>query len=321
MATIEKRTSRSGMSTWRVKWRTGGRRDGVWDGETCDDFTTARSFRALVEAAGEQRPPGYPRGCRGKKTQTIVDVHGVLGAHAGRLLNGASVETTAAQATVTLLQSLLGEADTNPKAGSQGVSGLGSEAVAVQRTFEDVFVEYLGRLRRLGKVEPRQLTDYRRTWERHVARVVVEVPGRGEVGPLDVLPVREITGEVVEAWVAWMGERRWTYSPRDKTPKPYSPKTIANIHGTVVSPVLGFAAKRGYIDANPAAGLELPERRGHTVTLDCVPTGNEPETWIAIGYEVSALAGGVIAIAFGTGLRWARSPRCVPAMSTLRPGC
>lgn len=42
----------------------------VWrrrlDGETCDDPKTAKVFRALVEAAGEHRPAGYPRGCSGR---------------------------------------------------------------------------------------------------------------------------------------------------------------------------------------------------------------------------------------------------------------
>ena len=54
MASIEKRTSKVGRTTtWRVKWRVGGTREGAWDGETCDDLTTARHFKALVEVAGE----------------------------------------------------------------------------------------------------------------------------------------------------------------------------------------------------------------------------------------------------------------------------
>src|ERR687895_1443914 len=73
MASIEKRTSKVGRTiTWRVKWRTGGTRDGAWDGETCDDLKTARRFKALVEAAGEQRPDGYPRGCRGNRITIAV---------------------------------------------------------------------------------------------------------------------------------------------------------------------------------------------------------------------------------------------------------
>jgi integrase len=304
MATIEKRTSRSGAVTWRVKWRSGGRRDGAWDGETCDDLKTARSFRALVEAAGEQRPPGYLPGCRGQ--QTAFTQNGVPAVKPGEHRPGSGGPHR--QTTEALLQTLLRL--TEAERGS----------VRAERSFGDVFEEYLQRLRKLRKVEPRQLTDYRRAWERHVAYAVVHLPDKGNVGPLGAVDVREVTADVVEAWVAWMGERRWTYSPKDTTPKPYSPKTIANVHGTVVSPVLGFAAIRGYIDANPAAGMELPERRGHTVTLDHVPTGNEPEMWITLGYEVSNLAGDVIAIAFGTGLRWGEIAALRPCDINLEAG-
>lgn len=67
MATIQPRKSKSGtITTYRVLWRTGGRRDGAWDGETCDEWRIARKFKALVEAAGERRPEGYPKGCRGR---------------------------------------------------------------------------------------------------------------------------------------------------------------------------------------------------------------------------------------------------------------
>jgi hypothetical protein len=59
MAGIEKRICKDGRTAaWRVKRRVGGTRDSRWDGETCDDLTTARRFRALVEAAGEHRPNG-----------------------------------------------------------------------------------------------------------------------------------------------------------------------------------------------------------------------------------------------------------------------
>lgn len=102
-----------------------------------------------------------------------------------------------------------------------------------------------------------------------------------------------------------MEERRWTYGPNDTDPKPYGPKTIANIHGGVIFPALAFAAtKRSYLDATPAAGIELTPSRGRAVTPDRVPMGDELEQWITIGYAVSALAGDVITLALGTGLRW-----------------
>jgi hypothetical protein len=75
MASIEKRTSQDGKTTtWRVKWRTGGTREGRWDGETCDELKVARHFRALVEAAGEWRPEGYPKGCRGHQIAADSDL-------------------------------------------------------------------------------------------------------------------------------------------------------------------------------------------------------------------------------------------------------
>jgi hypothetical protein len=39
------------------------------DGETCDYETVALDFAALVRLAGERRPEGYPKGCRGLKLQ------------------------------------------------------------------------------------------------------------------------------------------------------------------------------------------------------------------------------------------------------------
>ncbi|SDI33847.1 hypothetical protein SAMN05421505_1451, partial [Sinosporangium album] len=63
MAGIEKRTGPRG-TTYRVYWREGGGRAGARDSETCDDKGTARRFKGLVEAGGERRPGGYPKGCR-----------------------------------------------------------------------------------------------------------------------------------------------------------------------------------------------------------------------------------------------------------------
>ena len=38
-----------------MKWRTGGSRDGAWDGTTCDSHADAKQFNALVEV--HQWPP------------------------------------------------------------------------------------------------------------------------------------------------------------------------------------------------------------------------------------------------------------------------
>jgi hypothetical protein len=222
MATIEKRTSRSGAVTWRVKWRSGGRRDGAWDGETCDDFTTARAFRAFIEAAGEQRPPGYRRGCRGKRTE--LNANGLPAVNLGGHQPGP--DALRLQSTAVLMQRLLGLAEVK----------LGP--VRAGRSFGDVFEEYLKRLRKLGKVEPRQLTDYRRAWERHVADAVVQVLDKGDVGPLGAVDVREVTAEVVEAWVTWMGSGggRTHVRTRRRSPTASTRSSSKTRTGTSASP-------------------------------------------------------------------------------------
>jgi len=66
--------------------------------------------------------------------------------------------------------------------------------------------------------------------------------------------------------------------PNDTDPKRYSPKTIANIHGCVIFPVLKFAAtKRPYLDANPAAGVELPRLSGRWSHSPPVVSSVEPQ--------------------------------------------
>jgi integrase len=58
MASIETRKSKDGRVTrYRVKWRTGGARDGAWDGTTFDARSDAKRFKALVEVHGHQWPP------------------------------------------------------------------------------------------------------------------------------------------------------------------------------------------------------------------------------------------------------------------------
>jgi hypothetical protein len=64
MASIETRKGTK-ATTYRVVWVTGGQRGGARDSETCDTYTIARHFKARVEAAGEQRPAGYPKRCCG----------------------------------------------------------------------------------------------------------------------------------------------------------------------------------------------------------------------------------------------------------------
>jgi hypothetical protein len=185
------------------------------------------------------------------------------------------------------------------------------------RMFGQVVEEYLQQLKR---AERRQVAGYRHRWQQHVEHAVVTLTDGRRVGPLGSLPIEQVTGEVLQAWVTWMEGRRWVYGPNDTDPKPYSPKTIANIHGGVIFPALKFAAtKRPYLDANPAAGVELTRSRGRAVTPDCVPMGDELEQWIIIGYAVSTLAGDIITLAMGCG--GGNSPRCARVTWIWTPAC
>ncbi|GAA2618923.1 site-specific integrase [Actinomadura fulvescens] len=267
MAAVRKQVSKSGkITTYRVEWREGGRRGGKRDSETCDDKTIAEDFAARVRLAGHRRPEGYPKGCR------------------GRALLVALVDAADDEAT---------EADSVP-------------------TLAEVVDQYLGKLKR---AEERQVAQYGRLFDQHVRHAIVTLPDGGQVGPLGGLPIDQFTTEVDEAWVEWMQARRWVYRKAKTLPdgtrvkadvRSYSAKTIRNIHGSVMSPAMAFAARKygKHVPVNPCAGVELPEVNGRSVNLDYVPTGDEIEQWIEIGYEVSELAGDIITIATGTGLRW-----------------
>lgn len=62
MASIEKRRNTAGKITgYRVKWRTGGTRDGSWDSETFHRQEDAKTFRAQIEANGHRRKESVPR--------------------------------------------------------------------------------------------------------------------------------------------------------------------------------------------------------------------------------------------------------------------
>ena len=57
MASIETCKTKGKVTRYRVKWRTGGTRDGAWDGTTFDAHADAKQFKALVEVHGHQWPP------------------------------------------------------------------------------------------------------------------------------------------------------------------------------------------------------------------------------------------------------------------------
>ncbi|MFF4779380.1 tyrosine-type recombinase/integrase [Microtetraspora fusca] len=252
MASIEERISKAGTKSWRVAWREGGTRSGTRDGETCYDRRTAKRFKGLVEANGDRRPEGYPKGCHGMGTG----------------------ERPAPQAEPT------------------------DSAPAVP-TLTAVVEAYLAQNM---KADARQIADYRRLYVNHVQAAIVTLPDGRRVGPLGGLPVDELDGDTIQAWVNWMRGRTYAYRGQKRH---YSPKTIHNVHGAVIAPALAYALRKGLITADPCADVQLPQKPARTVSLDQVPTGEEIQQWIAIAYKASLLAGDIVSIAMGTGLRWA----------------
>lgn len=57
MASIETRKTKGKITPYRGKRRTGGTRDGAWDGTTFDAHADAKRFKALVEVYGHRWPP------------------------------------------------------------------------------------------------------------------------------------------------------------------------------------------------------------------------------------------------------------------------
>jgi integrase len=63
MASVHPRKNNAGdITSWQVKWRLGGRRDGKGQTERFDDEPSAVVFKEAVDAAGQQWPPGWVKG-------------------------------------------------------------------------------------------------------------------------------------------------------------------------------------------------------------------------------------------------------------------
>ncbi|MDF5751105.1 site-specific integrase [Spongiactinospora sp. TRM90649] len=165
------------------------------------------------------------------------------------------------------------------------------------KTFEDVAEEYL---RKLVNAERRTLAEYRRKLADHVYPAVVELPGGLPFGPLGKVPVDLFTDEAVQGWVVYMQSK--TYGKN--VARPYSAKTIMNIHGTVTSPVFEYGVRRRYLGHNPCRDVVLPERKGRTVTPAQLVAGDEIASWIACAYEVDEDTGDITLMLLATGLRW-----------------
>lgn len=71
MASIRKRERKDGSAIYQVRWIQGGR-GGAWETEKFGDETAAEEFKKLVDAHGQQWPPGWVKG-KGFVEETAVD--------------------------------------------------------------------------------------------------------------------------------------------------------------------------------------------------------------------------------------------------------
>ncbi|MEV7584370.1 tyrosine-type recombinase/integrase [Streptomyces erythrochromogenes] len=63
MASVHPRKNRAGeITSFQVKWRDGGGRDGAWQSETFEDQDSAGVFKTAVDEAGQHWPPGWVKG-------------------------------------------------------------------------------------------------------------------------------------------------------------------------------------------------------------------------------------------------------------------
>ncbi|WP_329306848.1 hypothetical protein OG322_22665 [Streptomyces sp. NBC_01260] len=63
MAYIAKRKNQAGeVTSYQVKWRLGGARDGDWQTERFDDEPSAEVFQGAVDDASQQWPTGWIKG-------------------------------------------------------------------------------------------------------------------------------------------------------------------------------------------------------------------------------------------------------------------
>ncbi|WP_327587138.1 hypothetical protein OHA25_09115 [Nonomuraea sp. NBC_00507] len=83
MASIEPRKGAKGRVSYRVVWYIDGKRENGRDTETCDSHAIAKHFKNLVELAGENRPVGYPKRCRGIGIDQRLEPEPVPAAAAG----------------------------------------------------------------------------------------------------------------------------------------------------------------------------------------------------------------------------------------------
>ncbi|MEV1246911.1 hypothetical protein [Nonomuraea sp. NPDC049750] len=174
--------------------------------------------------------------------------------------------------------------------------GLASQPTDVL-TFAQVANEYLATL---VDAERRTIGQYRKTLEDHFLLAIVTLPDGTTVGPLGRLPIDELTKDIIQAWINLMRAKQHGKNVL----RPYAPKTIINIHGTVISRVFDYAIDDEYCSRQPCWQVKLPERKGRAVKAVNVITGLEIPEWIACAYEVDEDTGDITLVLLAKGLRW-----------------
>lgn len=125
---------------------------------------------------------------------------------------------------------------------------------------------------------------------------------------LGPLPIDVVDRAAIVRWVAW--QRQQTTSRG----RPYSPKSIENAHG-LLSAALSSAVEAELIARNPARGVPLPSdaERAEMVIL------TESE-WVKLHAAVPARWQPLVALLYGTGLRWGEATALTPGDLDLDSG-
>jgi integrase len=277
MASIEhRRTKDKKVTHFRVRWQEGGSRQGGWQGETFESVTEAKRFKGLVDTNLNRRP-----------TYEQLVEYGFDYLLPPGYVPSSDVSVSPDRASA-------------PTAGRQGedatgglatTEGLTKDAVASDRetdraeggnhapTFGHVAETYIDELDHVLGYSKRR---YRGRLRNHVLE------------HLGDMPINDVGFEVLKAW------------QRAMVRKGLSRKTIANIRGEVIIPVLKDAARpRGKRPALIAAIPEFPRLPpGRTQRRDVITSEADIELYMRCAYEVDPEAGDLLMVAIATAMRW-----------------
>jgi integrase len=250
MASTEKHTRTDGVTTYRVKWREGGR-NGRPQTFTFDGPKAAERFKDLVTGNGNRLPT--PAALR----------------EAGFGFLPEAADPVVEPARITLVECVnayLGERRT--------IRGAGKETRGDYESYRRLYVEpFFGQMA-IVDVHRRQLDD----------------------------------------WQHWMTSE-----------KGLSRKTVANVRGSILNPVLQRAMMRGddgepaLRDYNPLVGLPLPDRSGVRFERPMLESAAEAEILLAAALAVDEDAHDLLLCQLGLGLRWGEVAALPPWAVSVEP--